>query len=356
MKVKSGFDRLRDVMRKNNLDWVVLLRYVYNSEPLMDYLLEQNTDESLLLVTKRKAFLFASPLVIDALKCRNDVILVSCRSVMEELGRMASRMKKKPRIGVASARIPLSFSKRLGRIGRIVSVDEELDSVREIKEAREVSLLRKAAATTEEILSKCFLNFRLFRKETDVKKFLVEEASVFGGTAFEPIVASGRNSRIPHARALNKPLAPGFCIIDFGVKYKGYHADISRTVYLKKNKNGPSQRELESFRKVIEARDSSFSAIRVGAKASEVDDRARKILGEKLVHSLGHGVGVEIHEKPFLRPGSKDVIREGSVFTLEPAVYEKSFGIRVEDMVFVGEKGAEFISGPQRTLLLLNIK
>jgi Xaa-Pro aminopeptidase len=172
-------------------------------------------------------------------------------------------------------------------------------------------------------------------------KYLDAETAKLGlKTSFKPIVASGRNSANPHHDNTGK-LSKGFCIIDFGIKYNGYCSDITRTIYFGK----PTTKETEIYDTVLGANNKCINSVKCGMKCSDADKLCRKVLGkysDKFIHGLGHGIGVEIHEGPTLNSKSKDVLKDGMVFTIEPGVYIKNIGgVRIEDdvvLLYNGEK------------------
>jgi Xaa-Pro aminopeptidase len=335
-------ERYKKILRDNRLDLILLTQQPNITEPSIHHLLGADIGDSFVFVTRKGAEVYASPLIKDQLRLPKYAKLSVCHGIVKEI---KSRFKK-PKIGVVSERLPMNWSKALSKAGRLVDVSDSVSNARAFKTPQEIVMLTRAARNTEDIFQRCFTRWKGFRTEKDVYSFLVDEASVYG-LAFDPIVSSGRNSRIPHALPTTQKLK-GFTIIDFAVKEKMYRADMTRTVYVGK----PGLRELEVYNKVLKARDDSFAKIKVGISAREVDKVARDLLGENLMHSLGHGVGIDIHEPPFLRPTSKDKLVMDSVIALEPAFYGKDYGIRIEDMVHVAKK-PRFISGPSKSLLIL---
>jgi len=152
--------------------------------------------------------------------------------------------------------------------------------------------------------------------------------------SFDTIVAFGKNTAVPHHETGNAKLKENQpVLIDFGCKYKGYCSDMTRSFYFGK----PHINYMNSYFAVLNAHINSSEYISAGRTAGTADKLARDILtingyGEKFTHSLGHGVGLDIHEYPYLRKDSKTVFKEGMVFTIEPGVYFKGkFGIRIEN-------------------------
>ena len=165
-------------------------------------------------------------------------------------------------------------------------------------------------------------------------KFLANNEA--DGISFEPIVASGSNGAKPHHAPSDAKLKKGFCVIDFGVKHKGYCSDITRTIYLGR----PTLSEIKEYHKVLGVQKEAIDLCAEGVSCSKVYDYAYDMLGEAFNHGLGHGIGVEIHEKPNIKGRSSDVFKKGMIFTIEPGVYYPSkYGIRIEDDIIIGNNG-----------------
>jgi len=167
------------------------------------------------------------------------------------------------------------------------------------------------------------------------------------GPSFDTVVASGPNSSLPHACITDRILAPGdLVVIDFGARKNGYCSDTTRTMVLGK----PRDLERRVLKAVSGALEAALSTLRPGIRARDVDSAAREYIegcgfGDCFVHGLGHGVGLEVHEKPSLSRKSPDTLDPGMVFTVEPGVYvEGKCGARLEEMVLVTETSFEVIS------------
>jgi len=193
-----------------------------------------------------------------------------------------------------------------------------------------------------------FLEFRkrLFRGMKEVE--VVAELERFiryrgaGNTAFEIIAASGANSAFAHHIPGARKLQDGECVlIDIGVDVRGYKSDLTRVFFLGKI-NSLTRR---IFNIVRAAQQRAIARVKPGVKANRVDSASREFIvklgyGKHFEHNLGHGVGLEVHEAPHISPRSQEVLRPGMVFTVEPAIYlPGKFGIRIEDMVLVTDKG-----------------
>jgi Xaa-Pro aminopeptidase len=169
-------------------------------------------------------------------------------------------------------------------------------------------------------------------------------------------VAFGGNAAEPHHRPGDRPLTSGDIVkADFGCVVQGYHTDMTRTFAF-----GEPDGELKEVHElVLRAQLAGIEAIKPGIHSGEVDEAARSVIrdggyGERFGHSLGHGVGLEIHEGPALRAGSADVLPEGAVVTVEPGVYLPGVGgVRIEDVVVVESDGARALPRSSRELAVL---
>lgn len=217
---------------------------------------------------------------------------------------------------------------------RAKDVSFECLKLREIKTQKEIQYIKRSCIYADKIIQKLIRNFKDFRTESDAAAFLGHEARKIGlDMAFNPIVASGSNSSIPHHNPASTKTKNGFCVIDFGVKYKGYCSDITRTICV----GSPTKREKEAYNLLLSIQKDAISEVKNNKKCSELYDFAVKSLGgykKFFTHGLGHGLGIEIHEMPNLTLNSKDRIKNNMVFTIEPGIYlPGKFGIRIEDTI-----------------------
>jgi Xaa-Pro aminopeptidase len=188
----------------------------------------------------------------------------------------------------------------------------------------------------------------------EIERAMVSEGA--DGAGFGVIVASGPRSAMPHGLASHKALAAGELItFDFGAVLHGYHADMTRTVAL----GAPSDEHLALWNAVSEAHAAAVAEVAPGVAASDLDQRARGVLAEHglaelFAHSLGHGVGLDIHEGPSLSQRSDDVLEPGMAITVEPGVYRPGdAGVRTEDLVVVTDTGYEVLSHSSLELIVL---
>ena len=252
------------------------------------------------------------------------------------------------------------YTKLLSGLGsrvELVHVDYAVENIRLEKDAGEVADIKRAAELADACLSHLTTVIKPGLTEkavADAAEFHMREAGA-EAASFEIIVAGGANSAIPHAGSTDRPLERGdLVLVDLGAVVNGYCSDITRSFVL--GPATPAQTALHAT--VLEALRQTTAAVRAGGGAAELDDLCRGLLERsgtpgKFLHSLGHGVGLEIHERPHLGTGSTDTLEMGMVFTLEPGLYERGFGgVRLEDMVLLGDTPAVLTRFPHDLLEL----
>ncbi len=222
---------------------------------------------------------------------------------------------------------------------------------RMIKSDRELQLIVKAAKLGSKAFKRLAKEFNQngFGKDefwlTHTAKGILSDLGNYA-LSFDPIVAINHNAAKPHATPTKTHLHKGdLLLVDAGLKYKRYCSDRTRTVYVEKNFRFETRQSFgrkkiqKAYDAVLKAHDNAIAKARSGMKAKKVDALTREIIekagfGEYYVHSTGHGVGLDIHEMPYISSKSDTVVEDGMVFTIEPGIYiPDDFGIRIEDMV-----------------------
>lgn len=238
-----------------------------------------------------------------------------------------------------------------------VAVDEAFSKIRAIKTEREISLIKTAQSVTETAFNEILPFIKEGVTEIEIAARL-EYIMLKNGCelAFDSIVAFGENGSKPHAHRSERKLRRGeFVTMDFGAKYKGYCSDMTRTVAL----GTVDERKARAYNAVLEANKLAEKAIKIGEKCCDIDAVARNYLAKFSLdkffsHSLGHSVGVDIHEMPAFSPRCEEVLKEGMIITVEPGVYlEGDFGLRIEDMALVTKSGAEILTHADKNLIVL---
>ena len=261
-------------------------------------------------------------------------------------------------VGIERRHVTLALFDELSRVsgGReLIGTDGLAETLRMSKDKAELAALREACEITVAAFADVLGELRQGITERQVAWRLLESMRRFGAddAAFDSIVAFGAHSAIPHHEPTDRPLAAGDLVkLDFGARVRGYHADMTRTVVC-----GPAvvwQEQLHG--EVLEAQKRCRDLVVAGAVPVELDGVARDLVvsaGHEPVHGLGHGVGLEIHERPFLVPdGDASPLRAGMSITIEPGIYVPGQGgVRIEDTLLVGPEASESLTRSPRELI-----
>jgi Xaa-Pro aminopeptidase len=230
-----------------------------------------------------------------------------------------------------------------------------VERLRERKDASEVARIVRAIEVAETALTETVPKIHAGLSETQVAGLLEHALREAGseGFPFASIVASGPRSALPHARAGDRVLEAGdFVLLDFGAIWEGYCSDITRTFVLGK----ASDEQRDVYATVQEANARASGALRVGMQGIAADAVAREYIhargfGELFGHSLGHGIGLEVHEGPRLAKTAEAPLVSGAVVTIEPGIYRPGWGgVRIEDDVLVTDAGPQVLTTYPRDL------
>lgn len=238
-----------------------------------------------------------------------------------------------------------------------IASDGWVESLRAVKDSFEIKCIRKAVELADEAVASVLPGLGPGMTEMEVSLELEQLMRRNGAekVAFETIVASGPRGALPHAKASERRLELGDCVvIDTGAVFGGYHSDITRTVFI-----GTPDAELSKvYRIVLEAQHTGLRAVRPGRSGAEVDTLARKVIedqgyGEFFGHSLGHGIGLSVHEeRPRLARTSDILLEPGMVVSVEPGIYLPGLGgVRIEDLVLVTSDGAKVLTNTPKDLV-----
>ncbi len=228
---------------------------------------------------------------------------------------------------------------------RLFSVSGLVSSLRARKTNEEIEKIKKAQEITDRLFDWILNNLKPGKQSErevaiEMERWVKENGA--DGMSFDPIVAGNERSSMPHARVTENPIPEkGVLLIDFGVRYMGYCSDMTRTIWIGSKVDDEFEK---AYRIVLEAQSRAIDALRFkgSRKAADIDRIARDIIESSdfkgtFGHGLGHGVGLDIHEAPYLSPRSKDVLKGNEVVTVEPGIYlEGKFGVRIEDIVVAG--------------------
>ena len=246
----------------------------------------------------------------------------------------------------------------LQKLGKLRPTEGLVAELRLLKTPDETELLRQAATLTDDAFTHILDFLRAGRSEVavalELERFMRERGAE--GPSFETIVASGTRSAMPHGTASSKIIEAGDLVtLDFGALVDGYHADMTRTVAV----GDLTDAHTQLYGAVLRAQKAAVAALAPGKSGKELDAVARDLLtqdglGERFSHSLGHGVGLEIHEGPRLSRLSENILEPGMSVTIEPGAYiPGDAGVRIEDLAMITETGYELLSHSPKELITL---
>lgn len=251
----------------------------------------------------------------------------------------------KERITSAEVVSSRALSEAISKL-RIVKSQDEIDKI--------IKAQRIAEAAFEDVLN--FIKPGVTEREIGLHLDFYMLKHGAEAVSFDTIALTGANTSLPHGVPGDTVVKnQSFVLMDYGATYDGYHSDMTRTVCV----GNPTDKMIEVYNTVLKAQLDSMAAIKAGVVGSDIDKIARDIItnagyGDKFGHSLGHGVGLEIHEAPNAAPSSKHIFEENMIVTVEPGIYlPDEFGVRIEDFVIVKENGFENMTLAKKSLISL---
>ncbi len=244
---------------------------------------------------------------------------------------------------------------------QFISGEQALASLRMHKEAEELDCMRKATVIAEQALLDTLPSVREGVSERTIAATLIQHLLRNGSDGelpFQPIIAFGANSANPHAVPSDYEVKAGDLVLfDWGANYLGYFSDLTRMFAL-----GEPEPELMNIVRIVEQSNAAGrDAVRSGVRAGAIDDASRKVIvdagyGDRFIHRTGHGLGLEVHEEPYIRADNERILEEGMTFTIEPGIYLTGRGgARIEDDMVVTSSGGESLSTLSRGLRILSL-
>jgi Xaa-Pro aminopeptidase len=350
---------VRDELARHDLDGLLV-----TALPNIRYLTGFSGSSALLVVTARECVLltdFRYATQVEEEVGTAATVRIEQTSLWGGLWPTLTTMSGVERIGFESAHLlHRDFARLLEQGSRWHwrPVVELVERLREVKDAGELACIERAIAMAESALVQALAQFAPGLTETGAAGILERALRDAGSEAypFATIVAAGPRAALPHARAGARVLERGdFVLVDFGAVADGYCSDITRTVVL--GRASAEQREVYDI--VREANARASGAVRSGMRGMAADAIAREYIaargfGEEFGHSLGHGIGLEVHEGPRLARTIETPLAAGMVVTIEPGIYRPGWGgVRIEDDVLITESGGRVLTRFTRDLLEL---
>lgn len=344
--MKQRVEKLRAEMRARALDAVLIFGGVNHR-----YFSGFDNPDGILLIAHDEAFAFEDFRYTEA--ARREIDGETFKVVMPEGPRGAWLPDYLASCGAAAVGYEddlmscrtLANLKRECPLSKLVPLGDAVEKLRLYKDEFEVDCIVCAQRIAEEAFYELIKNIDLRMTETDLAcelEYLMKKKGAHG-ISFDTIAVSGGNSSSPHGVPRSVPLEKGFLTFDFGATYKGYHSDMTRTLSV-----GLADTEMKRlYNTVLRAQTAVLEVIGEGQSNFKMDKIARDIIesaGYKgcFGHGLGHGVGLDIHERPNMSPRAGDAkLKCGQIVTVEPGIYiEGKYGCRIEDMVYIVPGGA----------------
>ncbi|MEM1563784.1 MAG: Xaa-Pro peptidase family protein [Candidatus Bathyarchaeia archaeon] len=258
------------------------------------------------------------------------------------------------------ATLPFKFYKMLMDVSPKIQAKDAsafFSQLRSIKSDEELQLIRRAADIVAAGIRAGIESIKPGVSELAISSRIEQTIKEQGGE-YVPfcIVLSGENTALPHGEtSLRKVSVKDVVLMDVGAVYNGYYADLTRTVFV----GEATTKQREIYKIVAKAQEAAIQAVKPNVKAEEIDYAARKIIedagyGEYFTHRTGHGLGLEVHEEPYIVKGNKTLLKPGMTFTVEPGIYlPGKFGVRIEDDIAVTEKSRKILSTLEKEMMVV---
>ena len=266
------------------------------------------------------------------------------------------------RLGLEGAVIGLAEDAPWGWVNRLkerlpavhfVDASMHLSEVRMVKSQQELEWMRMACAILDRALETSFERLHTGMTEKELASILASEIQSLGGAVGFGLILFGERAALPHGQPSERKLEPGDAIlVDTGAIVRGYYSDLTRTVFY----GEPTDRQREIYQVVHDANRAAYEAVRPGITCESLDETARNVIedagyGEYFIHRLGHGIGLQVHERPYIVRNNGLELEPGMTFTIEPGIYiVGEIGVRVEDTVVCTTAGCERLTRLSRDL------
>jgi Xaa-Pro aminopeptidase len=349
-------NRTREILAEKAVEGMLFftpenIRYLTGFSGSEGYLLAR-ADDNLLMVDSR----YIQQAQEETRGCRTALLEKGIKGVVEHISPLGLR-----RVGFEAQGISVAIFAQLQGLLQgveLVPLKEEPERLRGLKTPEEITAMKVAIAIAERAWKKAVEMARPGIEEAEVALELEYAMRKAGseGVAFDPIVASGPRSALPHAKPTSRTLKErDWLLFDFGSRNNGYCSDESCTVIL-----GRATKEQQRIYSIVKAaHDRAIECVKPGIMLSEIDSAARGYIAEAghalhFGHGTGHGVGLAVHEWPGVRKDSQERAEAGMIFTIEPGIYIPGWGgVRIEDMVLVTRDGCEVLTTIPKDLMII---
>lgn len=354
---------LVNLLEQKDLNALLVLNFEGSNKPTTRFISKFSGSFSGIIYTKNRRLIVTDSRYWEQVKLETDFELIKYTGEKKFLDLIIDLIKEMEikKIGIeknnTSAAVMEYLTNNLENV-EFVNVSTELLKLRAVKTESEIELIRKAIHIAEEAFKKTLEIVKPGITEKEVAAYLEYQMKILGGDkfSFDTIVASGWRGALPHGIASEKKIEKGeLVVVDWGAYYKGYTSDLTRVFCI----GEPSEEAKKVHEIVYTAQEKAISIARAGLTGAEIDRAAREHItnegyGEYFGHSLGHGIGLEVHEEPRLSYSNKEKLPVNSVVTVEPGIYlPGKFGVRIEDDILLTENGCEVLSSLPRKIFIV---
>ncbi|OGD87033.1 hypothetical protein A2870_01845 [Candidatus Curtissbacteria bacterium RIFCSPHIGHO2_01_FULL_41_11] len=354
----DNLKKVRELIRKNGLDGFLVtnptnIYYLTGFKGLLSA-----DREAYLVLAKAPAFITARLYQSEAKAVRKNGLQIAIAKERNEMLKLAiNKLQKCAKVGFEKNNLLFGEYEELkqGLLAKLTATENFIENLRVIKTEEEINKIEKAQIISQKAFKEILKTLKVGQTEAEIAHNLLSIIHSLGGEglAFESIVASGPNSGRPHHKTGSRKISKGeILLLDFGARYQNYHADLSRTIFI--GKANPEHKKI--YHHVKNAQQKAIKKISHGIKSNMAFRAANDhFKGERLekyfLHGLGHGIGLEIHEEPYLRPSRETTLQNNMVFSVEPGLYFPWGGVRIEDLVVIKNGRAKVLGKTQDKII-----
>jgi Xaa-Pro aminopeptidase len=341
----------KKLLKTKNLDGFIVTNPI-NIFYLTGFIGFSQTEREAMLVFSKKVTLITARLYQnEAQKVQSKNLSIFIANERNEIkSQIQILLKNAKRVGFEENDLKFSEHKNINKnlkSSKLVGTKSLISDLRLIKSTEEVAKIEKAQIISQTAFHALIKTLKVGQREQEISQKLSQLLNHFGaqGQAFESIVATGANSGLPHYKTGQRKLKKNdILLLDFGAKYQNYCADLTRTVFV--GRANAVQRNIYDL--VFKSQQEAIKHLRTATDAKKAFLIANNVFTkanyqDSFLHSLGHGIGLEVHEPPSLSKKSSDLLKPGMVFSVEPGLYFNWGGIRIEDLVAIKTNGPKFL-------------
>lgn len=347
--------KVREILKQQNLDAIVILSD-YNRRYLSGF---TGTSGALVITLTQNQLITDFRYIEQATnQATNFEIVNRSEGLIDEIKSIITKLNLQ-RVGFEGHLISYDTYQSLNETSAtFISIGEVIEEIRQIKSPEEIEKIKHAAKIVDDTYNYILEVAKAGMTEKELKALLESKMLHLGaeGPSFDTIVASGYRGALPHGVASDKVIEQGDMItLDFGAYYEGYCSDITRTFAI----GEPDPKMKEIYNIVLESQIKAINEIKPGMTVQEADALSRDYIdahgyGKEFGHSLGHGIGLDIHEGPLLSKNAKGTIQVNNCVTIEPGIYVDGLGgVRIEDDILITENGCEVFTKCTKDLIIL---